>query len=325
MNEALALLRAANRPAIVSHQDPDGDTIGSAIALALALDQSGKRVSLHCADPVPEPLRFMPGTDRFSASGPPDDSDLVVTVDHGDLSRAKLPLPSGVPLLNIDHHASNAMFGTVAYVDATSAATGEIVARLVDELGVEWTPPMATATLVAIMTDTGSFQFPNTGPRVLRLAARMLEKGADLPGITYNVFRSRRAEATRLWGLGFTRLQRDAAGRLVWTWLEEGDLERSGAREEDAAGLVEQVARSTGSRIALLFNAIGRAGPVKVSCRTSPFAPEVDAAHLMGHFGGGGHARAAGAVVAGSLPEVRERVLEEARTALALAGELARR
>ncbi|MBI2773375.1 MAG: DHH family phosphoesterase [Chloroflexi bacterium] len=313
MKEAVAALRGAKRIGIVSHRDPDGDTIGSAVALALALDQLGKRVTLHCADPVPDSFRFIPGGDRFVREAP-GEVDLVVTVDHGDRSRAKLTLP-GVPLLNIDHHASNDLFGDINFVDPTSAATGEMIARVVDALEVPWTAPLATAILLAVMTDTGSFQFPNTDARTLRVAARALEAGADLPAITYNVYRSRRAEAMKLWGIALARLERDTRGELVWTWLEERDLSTAGARQEDVSGLVEQVARSTGNRLALLFNAT-EPGRVRVSARTSPFEPSVDAAALMGAFGGGGHARAAGGIVPGSLPEVRERVLAAARSAI---------
>lgn len=315
MNEVLETLRAAERVAVVSHRDPDGDTIGSAVALGLALEALGKTVSLHCADPVPAGLAFLSGTERFRSDAPAADADVVVTVDLGDIARAKLELRPGARLVNIDHHASNTRFGTIDLVDPNSAATGEMVARIIDALGVAWTPPMATAVLLAIMTDTGSFQFPNTDERVLQLAARCVARQADLTAITYNVFRSRRFEAMKLWGQAFARIQRDLDGELVWSWIERGDLERCGAREEDASGLIEQLARSTGMRIALLFNA-GAPGEVRVSCRTVPFEPAIDAAALMARFGGGGHARAAGAIVRGSLDEVRSRVLEEARAAL---------
>lgn len=315
MNEVLDALRGADRIAIVSHRDPDGDTIGSALALGLALEALGKRVSLHCFDTVPETLRFLPGSERFQRDAPAEDAQVVVTVDLGDIARAKVPLRPGTTLINIDHHASNTRFGTVNMVDPTSAATGEMVARIVDALGAPWTPAMATAVLVAIMTDTGSFQFPSTDPRVLELAARLVACGADLPAITSNVFRSRRFEAMKLWGEAFARVERDLGGQLVWTHVTREDLELAGAREEDVSGLIEQIARSTGMRVALLFNA-ATPGEVKLSCRTSPFAPVVDASVLMGKFGGGGHARASGAIVRGSLDEVRARVLEEARAAL---------
>ena len=317
MNDVVQALRSAARVAVVSHRDPDGDTVGSAVALALGLESAGKRVSLHCRDVVPQDLRFLAATARYEQTPPPRDADVVVTVDLGERSRADLAWEGGT-LINIDHHGSNTMFGDLNLVDPTSAASGEMVARVIDALGVAWTPEMATATLTALMTDTGSFQFPNTDPRVLHLAARMRESGADVSAITYNIYRNRPYETTLLWGAAFSRMQRDSGGLLVWTHVDRADLERSGAREEQISGLVEQVARTSGSRVAFLFSAV-KAGQVRISCRTSPFEPQVDASALMARFGGGGHARAAGSVVPGDLESVKARVLDEARAALAAA------
>jgi phosphoesterase RecJ-like protein len=316
LNEVVAALRAAKRIAIVSHRDPDPDTIGSAIALGLALETLGKRVTLHCADPVPEGVRFLEWADRVTAEPPPPDADLVVTVDFGSVERAKFALPVGPTLVNLDHHASNDRFGTVNLVDVTSAATAELVARVIDALGVPWTPGMATAALVGIMTDTGSFQFPSTDARALERAARLRESGADLQAITYNVFRNKRFEALKLWGFAFSRLRREAGGELVWTEVTRNDFADAEALDADVSGLVEQIARSHGMRVALLFNEHDP-GTVKVSCRTSAWAPSVDAAAVMSRFGGGGHVRAAGALVPGMLPHVREAVLTAARDALA--------
>jgi phosphoesterase RecJ-like protein len=164
------------------------------------------------------------------------------------------------------------------------------------------------------MTDTGSFQFPSTDARALERAARLREAGADLQAITYNVYRNKRFEAIRLWGFAFSRLQREENGQLVWSEIRARDLIEAGARDEDVSGLVEQIARSSGMRVALLFNE--QDGVVKVSCRTSQWEPSVDAAALMEQFGGGGHVRAAGALVPGELTTVRERVLDAARAAL---------
>jgi len=238
----------------------------------------------------------------------------VVTVDFGSVERAKFTLPKGPLLVNIDHHASNDNFGSANLVDATSAATAELVSRVIDALGITWTPDMATAALVGIMTDTGSFQFPSTDGRALERAARLREAGADLQAITYNIYRNKRFEALKLWGFAFSRLAREQNGQLVWTELRTADLPASGARDEDVSGLVEQIARSSGMRVALLFNE--QPGTIKVSCRTSQWEPSVDAAALMERFGGGGHVRAAGALVTGDLATVRERVLAEARAAL---------
>ncbi|TME59745.1 MAG: bifunctional oligoribonuclease/PAP phosphatase NrnA [Chloroflexi bacterium] len=314
MNEITAALHGARRIALVSHRDPDPDTIGSALALGLGLESLGKRVSWHCADPVPEQQRFLHGSERFTQEPPPEDVDLVVTVDFGSVDRAKFALPSRPKLVNIDHHASNDNFGTANLVDVTAAASAELVSRVIDALGVKWTPEMATAALVGIMTDTGSFQFPSTDARALERAARLREAGADLQAITYNIFRNKRFEALKLWGFAFARLVREQGGQLVWTEIRSGDIERAEAREEDISGLVEQIARSSGMRVALLFNE--QSGVVKVSCRTSQWEPSVDASALMARFAGGGHVRAAGALISGDLADIRDRVLDAARAAL---------
>jgi phosphoesterase RecJ-like protein len=314
MNDAVRELHAARSVAIVSHRDPDPDTIGSAIALGLALEMLGKRVTLHCADPVPDGARFLAGADRFTTTPPGEDVDLVVTVDFGSIERAKFALPTKPRTLNIDHHASNDHFAQVNLVDVTSAASAELVSRVIDALGVRWTADMATAALIGIMTDTGSFQFPSTDSRALERAARLRDAGADLQAITYNIFRNKRFEALRLWGLAFARLQRELDGRLVWTQIGPADFRESEAREEDISGLVEQVARSNGMRVALLFNE--QDGAVKVSCRTSAWAPAVDAAALMSRWGGGGHVRAAGALIKGRLSDVRDPILAAAREAM---------
>jgi phosphoesterase RecJ-like protein len=314
VNEILQALRGADRIAIVSHRDPDPDTVGSALALGLGLESLGKRVSWHCADPVPDPQRFLRGTERFTQAPPPEDVDLVVTVDFGSADRAKFKLPTRPPLANIDHHASNDKFGTANLVDATSAASAELVSRVIDGLGIPWTPDMATAALVGIMTDTGSFQFPSTDARALARAAQLRDAGADLQAITYNIFRNKRFEALKLWGFAFSRLARERDGQLVWTELRAHDVAEAGARDEDVSGLVEQIARSGGMRVAVLFNE--QDGAVKVSCRTSQWEPSVDASALMGRFGGGGHVRAAGAIIRGGLAATREDVLNAARAAL---------
>ncbi len=310
-------LREARRVAIVSHRDPDPDTIGSGVALGLALEALGADVSWHCADPVPDQIAFLARTDRYVTTPPTEDVDLVVTVDFGDAGRAKFALPSGPPLVNIDHHVSNPGFGSANLVDATSAATAELVSRVIDALGVPWTSEMATAALVGIMTDTGSFQFPSTDERALQRAARLRAAGADLQAITYNVFRNKRFEALKLWGFAFSRLARESDGELVWTELRSGDVQEAMARDEDSSGLVEQIARSKGMRIALLFTEVP--GGVKISCRTSASPPSVDASALMARYAGGGHVRAAGALVLGTPRAIREQVLADARTALAAA------
>ncbi len=322
LSEVVGAIQGARRIAVVSHRDPDPDTIGSGLALGLGLEGAGKHVSFHCADPVPEPARFLESSGRYTQEPPPADVDLIVTVDFGDLSRAKFALPPSVPVACIDHHASNAGFGAHSWVDATSASCCELVIHAVDALGLTWTPAMATAALTGIMTDTGSLQFPATDGRTYRRAAQMREAGADLQAITYNVFRNKRFEQLQVRGKAFGRMRREQEGLLVWSELHRDDLVEIGAREDDVSGTVEQLAQTGGSRVTLLFHDQAERG-VKVSCRTSEWPPSIDAAAVMGSFGGGGHLRAAGALIPGTLGEVRERVLAAAREAIAAARRLA--
>src|SRR4029077_1406275 len=128
--------------------------------------------------------------------------------------------------------------------DVTAAASAELVSRVIDALGIKWTPEMATAALVGIRTAPGSFQFPSTDARVLDRAARLREAGADLQAITYNIFRNKRFEALRLWGFAFGRMRRELGEQLVWSELGPADFREAGARDEDITGLVEQIARS---------------------------------------------------------------------------------
>src|SRR5438132_168637 len=159
---------------------------------------------------------------------------------------------------------------------------------------------MATAALVGIMTDTGSFQFPSTDTRALERAAMLRQAGADLQAITYNAFRNKRFEALKLWGFAFSRLVRESRGQLVWTELRAADVAAAEAKDEDVSGLVEQIARSSGMRVALLFNEQPSGGSVplppmvKVSTRPSPWDPPADASAPRPASGAGGHIPAPG-------------------------------
>src|SRR5258706_4094946 len=279
MKDLVETLRGAKNVAIVPHRDTDANTIGSGIALGLALDSLGKRVTLHCADAVPEHARFLTWADRYTTEPPPATTDIIVTVDFGSAERAKFALPAGPTLVNIDHHASNDNFGSVNLVDVSSAATAELVSRVIDALGVKWTAEMATAALIGIMTDTGSFQFPSTDSRALDRAARLREAGADLQAITHNGFPNNRFQALKLWGFAFSKMRREQEGQLVWTEVTREDFAEAEALDEDISGLVEQIARSNGMRVALLFNE-HHAGAIKVSRPPSPWAPSGVAVRL---------------------------------------------
>ena len=197
-------------------------------------------------------------------------------------------------------------------VDVSSAATAELVSRVIDGLGVKWTADMATAALIGIMTDTGSFQFPSTDSRALERAARLREAGADLQAITYNVFRNKRFQALKLWGFAFSKMHREEDGLLVWTEVTREDFRSAQALDEDISGLVEQIARANGMRVALPSRARRRRG--------EGLLPHVgvgafgDASAVMARFGAA-DTRAAGALIKGDLEEIRESGCKQARSA----------
>jgi len=319
MKPALQELKRASRIAIVSHRDPDPDTIGSAIALGLALEAMGKQVSLHSADGVPEAQRFLVGSDRIRTDPPPADVDLVVTVDFGSAARAKFALPQGPHLLNIDHHASNGATGPTDWIEPGSAATCEMTALLAIRLGValsEGGGALAGQLMAGIVMDTATFAHPNTTPRTLAVSAALVEAGAPLSDISRRLYRSKPDAQLRLFGRVLGRLETDADGRIIHASLFDADLDATGAIPAHSEGIIDLLAQSDDADVAILFKEAGEG--TRLSVRTKPDG--VDATVLTGLFGGGGHARASGATLPLPVEEARRVVLADAeRLAAAVA------
>jgi phosphoesterase RecJ-like protein len=218
-----------------------------------------------------------------------------------------------VPKLVIDHHvASDDPAGNIILTDVTACSTGELVYDLACTLGFDITPAIAQALYVATLTDTGSFRFSNTSPRCHAMAADLLASGVDPDEMYVRVYASAPVGRVRLLGDVLTTLGVDEQAGLSWLSMQSGMLERYGVRQEDLDGIVEHARSIAGTRMALLFRDLGY-GKVKVSFRSTG---GVDVNAFARQFGGGGHARASGALIAGSLDDVRERVLTAARQSL---------
>ncbi|MHB1414764.1 MAG: DHH family phosphoesterase [Chloroflexota bacterium] len=194
-NAAVRLLRESQRVAILSHINPDGDTLGSALALSHGLRQLGKRTVIFCPDSLPANLAFLPGYEEIQTDGGlPEDLDLIAFVDasdtgrHGRLSIRNRDVPPHVRLLNIDHHQTNDYFGEVNFVDPDAAATGEQIYDILQALQVAIDLPIATCLLTALVTDTQGFRTANTTSRTLAIAARLREMGAPLSTIVECVY-----------------------------------------------------------------------------------------------------------------------------------------
>jgi phosphoesterase RecJ-like protein len=302
----------------VSHENPDADTLGAALGIATLVDALGGKTDLLCSDPVPALYEFMTGSERFLTDPDPGATyDLTVIVDCGSLDRIgevgarHAELFERLPRVVIDHHASNQGVGVADWIDPAAAATCEMVALLAARLAVDLAAgngALAANLMAGIVMDTSTFAHPNTTPRTLRVAAALVAAGAPLADISRRLYRSKPDVQLRLFGRVLDRLESADDGRIVWSSLTEADVAEVGAEPVHSEGIIDLLSQSENAEVAILFKQAGTA--TRISVRTRPGG--VDATVLTGRFGGGGHARAAGATIAEPLAEARPAVLAEA-------------
>jgi phosphoesterase RecJ-like protein len=274
---------------------------------------------------MPEMYTFLPGMDRFRREPDPAVAyDLLVVGDCGELERIGPVLDTHrglferVPILDIDHHISNPRFGAVDWVEAASSATCEMVTLLAWRMEVPLTAAdgmLASALAAGIVMDTGNFQHPNVTPRTLVVAAALREAGADFSEIARRLYRSKPNTQLALFGRVLARIESDLDGRLVWSSLELADLTATRALAAESEGLIDLLSQSETSEAAILFKEVDGNGSTRLSIRTRDGG--VDATVLAATFGGGGHARAAGATVPLPIAEARKVVLARAATLVA--------
>lgn len=306
-------LAAAQSVLIVSHIRPDGDAIGSLLGLGLALQAAGKTVQMVLSDGLPSSFKHLSGAEQIQrrAAGA---ADLTVVLDASDLKRIGPALDAyGQPDICIDHHITNEGFARYNLVEADMPATAAIIARYLPDWRLPITPPVAAALLTGILTDTIGFRTPNVRPDLLRLAADLMERGADLHHLYTRALVARRFEAVRYWGEGLSRLSRD--GDLVWATLTLEDRQTAGYSGNDDADLINIISSIDGFKAALIFVEQPQ-GRFKISWRTSD--PNLDVSQVARHFGGGGHAAAAGAEVDGVLSRDLPTVIAETKKILHL-------
>ena len=321
--EALAaVFQPGRRVCLTTHVNPDGDGLGSEVALAHLLRARGLTVSI--TNPTPTPARFqflfeeLPGVDRSGeAVKEIRRSDVIVVLDISELGRlgmlAEAVRERGVPVACIDHHVSPGLLPPgPRYVDPTASATGELVFEIAKANGWRLEQPAARGLYVALLTDTGGFRFSNTHPRTLRIAAELLETGLDPEAIYLDVYARAPEGRPRLLGEALQTLVVEPEIGLAWVTIPPGAVERLGLTSDDLDGVVEYPRSVDGVRMALLFREVS-AGRVKVSLRS---VGNVDVAAFAKQFGGGGHTKAAGLAVVGSLADVQGTVLAAARTYL---------
>lgn len=314
-----ALLRevqAARRVAIGTHLNPDGDAVGSALAMAHALDQLGVEVEVLCRDPAPSYLRFLPGAERIRRDPKNREFDLAIALDLDAMDRlgpCRVHLEDAPRLVVIDHHIPHEAPGDLRIVDVPSPATSAILCDLFFDSEIEVTPAMAVCLLVGIITDTGSFRFPNTTPHCLHQAARLLELGADLPKAIEELYMSRPAPAARLTGAALTSMKLEMDGKIAWTLLRQETMDEFGAADEHTEGIVNEMLAIETVRIAAILRE-GQSGRFKGSLRSRG---NIDVASVAKLFDGGGHRNAAGLTVDGPAEVATERLISALKACLA--------
>ncbi|MGC4017663.1 MAG: bifunctional oligoribonuclease/PAP phosphatase NrnA [Luteolibacter sp.] len=305
------ILRRHESFVILSHVRPDGDAIGSQIALGFALEAAGKRVRLINEDGLPDNLTFLPGSHRIEVPpADPVDAEVAIALDTATKPRlgdAALHAASAADIwINIDHHISNPRYGDINLIDATSPATGQILYNLITELDLPLPDESRDAIYVAVSTDTGSFQYPNTTARTYEMAADLIRRGLDVGKInelTYDSHPFRRVELMRAL---LNTLQLSDNG-IVAHWDLLDDTRRKLALfPEDSEGLIDIIRAIRGVQVAVFFEELPD-GKIRVSMRSKDRA--IDVCKIALEFGGGGHALAAGIRMAGPLEEAKQKVL----------------
>ncbi len=303
----------------VGHENPDADTLGASLAVARLVESGGGRADVVTSDPPPPLYDFLPAVTRVRTDpDPAAEYDLVVISDCGSLERVgavgarHAALFERVPRIVIDHHASNDGTGEADWIDPRAAATCEMVALLAVRLGVPLDAAdgaLATELMGGIVMDTATFAHPNATPRTLAVSAALVEAGAPLSDISRRLYRSKPETQLRLFGRVLDRLEASDDRRIVWSTLTDADLAATGTQPAHSEGIIDLLAQAEDAEVAILFKEDPRG--TRLSVRTKPGG--VDATVLTGRFGGGGHARAAGATIELPPEDARPPVLEEAQ------------
>lgn len=295
---------------IASHVQPDGDNIGSILALGLALKKIGKKTYILKSDSVPSDYLFLPNVDVIRDYDDELEIDLFITLDSSDenrLGKNKVLLERAKFIINIDHHISNTNFGHINIVDSSAAATGELVYKIVKKMDISIDKDIGTCIYTAISSDTGSFMYDNTTSETHEIISELLGLGIDKSNININLYQNRSIERTMLFIKSLETLNLYFDNKVAVVKVTRNMLEDSGAKMEDTEGVVSFMREIAPVEIAILLKEFNE-NEIKVSMRSKRF---VDVAAICDTFGGGGHIRAAGCTINFSMDYSEELILNE--------------
>lgn len=303
------ILREKDRFLVACHENPEGDAIGSELALALALRKMGKTATVLNADPVPGNLLFLPGADTVVFEEDGSMYDVAVVLDCGSPERTGRVAPElrKCPLLvNIDHHRTNGDRGELSLVDPDAAATGLLIHRVLSAMGYDICLDVATNIYVAVLTDTGSFHYSSSSPEAFEVAGEMVRRGVDPWAVAERVYETQSAHRLRLLGRVLDSLEVSAGGKVASITTMRETLREFAAGKDALEGFINYPRSIVGVEVAVSFRE--EEGDVfRVSFRSKG---RVDVSAVAARFGGGGHRNAAGCTVPGALPDVKRKVLE---------------
>src|SRR6187431_1061264 len=328
MQAVVAALKENERFVVTSHEAPDGDALGSLLATGLALRALGKDVVMFLGGPAPLPgeYRFLELESRGLQRERPSDlgERVLVAVDCASASRVGAEpglVERALFTVNVDHHHDNPRFGDVDLVVEEASSTGEVLADVFQELGVALTPQIAEALYIALVTDTGRFQYANTTPKALRLAAELVEAGADVNRVFQGVYENVQFAKLKLLARALDRARELEGGEIIVSHLLRDDFEAVGATEPYSEGIIDVLRSVEGALVSALIREPPRdGGPVrKVSLRSS--VHEVDVSAIARKSGGGGHREAAGFSSDLSVDEITEFIVREVTAQVGSASE----
>ncbi|MCG0275039.1 MAG: bifunctional oligoribonuclease/PAP phosphatase NrnA [Thermosediminibacteraceae bacterium] len=307
------LISKYNSFIVTSHIAPDGDALGSVLALTIALEKLGKKVLPIINDTIPQKFRFLPCSEKVRAfASEKDKAEVMICLDSGDPGRLEFKKDLRDIcnfIVNIDHHKSNTMYGDINLVNDSYSSVGEMVYFLLKGLNIPIDIDIATCIYTSIITDTGSLKYSNTTPSCLKVLAELVEIGVKPDFISREVFEKKSLASVMLLKeiLGSLKISED--GKIAYMRLTKDMMLKTGAKEEDTDGLINYAREIDGVEVAVLFKEQDNF-KIKVGLRSNQW---VDVSKIAEQFGGGGHARAAGCTIEGSLEEVEHSILSTVR------------
>jgi phosphoesterase RecJ-like protein len=318
MDQIIQHIKDSQHILIASHAEPDGDSVGSLVAMGLALAKLDKKITMHTPSPIPAVYRFLPGAGRIVRQiKNADIYDLALVLDCGDLTRigetsaeiGRIPV-----LINIDHHVSNTGFGHIQFVDTDACATAEIVYRLINALEIPFDKAIATSIYTGILTDTGSFRFSNTNEAAFAISKVMADAGVEPHNVAQHVFGTYSLGRIKLLNMALNSIEISENGKLSMMTVTRSMLNTTRTNTEDLDGMINYARRIEDVKVAALIheikNGAGKFANMNryhVSLRSDS---SVDVAKIAGKFGGGGHTSAAGFQIESTLVALKSKIIE---------------